>query len=136
MACLDTGAILDLVGRGSRQAQADVYKRLQALQSTQEELTTTRLNVAELWVGIFRSRDPQREQQRIEKVLSGLTILEHDELSAQLFGEIKAHLLDIGRPVGDTDTLIAAVARANGHSLLTRNAAHFQNVPGLTVLTY
>jgi predicted nucleic acid-binding protein len=41
-----------------------------------------------------------------------------------------------GRPVGDADLLIAAIAQTNGCSLQTRNPKRFRDVPGLTIEVY
>lgn len=45
-------------------------------------------------------------------------------------------MLDQGTPAGEMDTLIAAVALAQGEALVTRNARHFEGIAGLTVLGY
>ncbi|HPU32547.1 MAG TPA: type II toxin-antitoxin system VapC family toxin [Phycisphaerae bacterium] len=136
MACLDTNVLLDLLGRGTAEWGRRAREQVNSLRARHEDLVTTRFNVAELWVGIFRSRNPLEERRKVKAVLDDLTILDFDQLTGKLFGRFKAHLLNIGRPVSDMDILIAAVAQANGHSLVTRNPADFQNIPGLTVLTY
>lgn len=136
MACLDTSTFLDVMGRGTAEAERNALDCIDSLRRAQEFIFTTRLNVAELWVGVFRSRNPEEEQRKIGEALRDVGILDFDQLAAELFGEFKARLLSIGRPVGDLDVLIAAVARANGHALVTRNPADFQNMPGLTVISY
>jgi tRNA(fMet)-specific endonuclease VapC len=40
-------------------------------------------------------------------------------------------LLTQGRPIGPNDTLIAAIARANGAILITHNSNEFSRVAGL-----
>jgi predicted nucleic acid-binding protein len=52
------------------------------------------------------------------------------------FAAIEALMFKIGRPVGDLDALIAAVALAHGQLLVTRNARHFKDIPGLAVQSY
>ena len=37
------------------------------------------------------------------------------------------------RPAGDMDVLVAATAVAFGHKLITRNPAHFSDIPHLRV---
>lgn len=134
MACLDTSVLLDLLGRGGKSRHrraADAARRLAA-----EGLTTTRFNVAELLVGVARARDRAREEQAAQAVLSGLQVLEFDAPAARMFAEITAHLQRRGRPAGDMDVLIAAVALVNGESLLTRDVKHFARIPGLLLETY
>ena len=101
-----------------------------------EAICTARVSEAELRVGPHRSPDPVAELLRTERVLAGCTILEFDATAARIFAEVKAHLLNIGRPVGDMDVQIAAVALAGSQPLVTRNARHFADVPGLRVESY
>ena len=63
-------------------------------------------------------------------------VLDFDDSAARLFAGIAAELRRKGRPAGDMDVLIAATAMAGGHSLVTRNTAHFADIPHLTVETY
>ncbi len=99
-------------------------------------LATTRFCVAELYVGIELSVDRTRESGRVSEVLAGLDILEFGEDAARIYGYIQATLRRAGRPAGDMDTLIAATAIANGMPVMTRNAKHFDSMPGLVVVSY
>ena len=101
-----------------------------------ETLVTTRFNVAELYVGIEQSRDPFGEQQHVAEASGDMEILEFDGVAARAFARIQARLRAIGRPVGDMDVLIAAVALTSGESLVTRNGRHYMNMPGLAVIEY
>jgi len=136
MICLDTSTILDRLGRGGARRRLDVAAALQRHVLNGLSLATTRLNVAELWVGIERSRDRNHELSLVEAALTGVTILEFTESAARLFGKFTAHLLEMGRPAGDLDVLIAAVAMVNGCALLTGNTRHYSEIPGLVVETY
>lgn len=101
-----------------------------------QPLTTTRFNVAELHVGVRRSRNAESESAKVERLIQGLTVLEFDDLSARVFGSVVAGLARVGRPVGDMDVLTASVAIAHGEVLVTRNRRHFSAIPGLVVLGY
>ena len=101
MACLDTTFILDLRGRGGANLQSRARTTLHQLIQTGQAITTTRINVAELYVGVERSHDPTRELAIPSSLLSTVEILEVDERSARQFGRASAHLFGIGRPVGD-----------------------------------
>lgn len=136
MACLDTTCLIDWTGRAGRalqqRARAAILRRVQ----TGERLTTTRFNVAEMLVGSCRARNPAAELEKIELVLSGLVVLEFDAVSARLFAQITADLQRRGRPIGDMDVLIAAVAMSHGQTLVTRDVGHFRAVPGLEIVEY
>jgi tRNA(fMet)-specific endonuclease VapC len=136
MACLDTGVVLDIAGRGGRARATAAEACLMRLLFQGQDLCSTYFTLAELWVGVERSSRPGVEQARIEHVFSRLVILDFDDRSARLYGGITAHLQRIGRPVGDMDVLIASVAMANGQVLVTRNPKHFGGIPGLTLASY
>ena len=99
-------------------------------------LAKTRFNVAELYVGIERSQSPEREEKRILQILEDMEILEFTDTAARVFGRLTARLRSIGRPSGDMDVLIAAVAICNKQALVTRNPRHFAEINELTVLSY
>jgi predicted nucleic acid-binding protein len=137
MACLDTSLLVDVAGGGGRGAQARARTKLAELLETAETLATTRFNVAELWVGVERSRDPDAERRTVEAILEPLAVLEFDEASARAFGRITAYLRTMGSPRGDMDVLIASVALVHGEDVIvTRNRAHFEGIPGLRLETY
>ena len=136
MACLDTSFLLDAAGRGGRRLKARAREKLASLIEGGDALTTTRFNVAELWVGVERTRDRQGELVAVETMLEPLTVLDFDESSARVFGRITAHLYAHGSPRGDMDVLIASVVLVHGDRLVTRNVKHFEGIPELVVETY
>ncbi len=136
MAVADTSFLLDLArGPGSR-IGGKARARLRGLRAADDPLATTRFNVAELLVGVARSRDPDAERRKIENLLRPFTILEFHAGSAEAFGRIVGHLQATGIPIGDMDALIGAVALKAGHAVVTRNVRHFGRIPGLQVITY
>ena len=137
MALLDTTALIDLTRRPTSPHLLRLDSLTRQLITSGETLCTSRINEAEFWVGVFRAANPVRETAKVEGVLSMLVMLEFDAAAAKRFGQVQAQLFAVGRPAGgQADLMIAAVALANGQSLVTRNARHFATVPGLTVLSY
>lgn len=136
MACLDTTLLIDLL-RSNRERRHRALAKIEVVAGRSEQIVTTRLNLAELYVGIELSDDPPRDGQRVCSVLKHLDgILDFDDAAAKVYGQVTAHLLRTGLPAGDMDVLIAATAMAQGHCLITRNASHFANIPRLAVETY
>ena len=136
MACLDTATLLDLAPPGERRARAAARKKVEAIRCRGEALVTTRLNVAELLVGVVRSKDPRTERRKVEALLRRLQVLELDARGAVAFGRIVGYLQEQGQKIGDMDALIASVCISHGHGVVTRNTRHFSRVPGLRVETY
>jgi tRNA(fMet)-specific endonuclease VapC len=54
-----------------------------------------------------------------------------DHQAAHEYAKIRAHLKKMGTPIGPNDMLIAALALANGMTLVTHNTVEFSRVPGL-----
>lgn len=135
MACLDTTLLIDLARPGGRWKRRALEK-VRQLVDRGEALVTTWLNLAELYVGVERSRDAWREERAVQAVVGELGVLDFDDRAARLFGQVTAHLQRIGKPAGDIDVLIAATSMAAGHCVVTRDASHFQNIPEFAVETY
>lgn len=136
MGCLDTTVFLDMAGRGGRAPRERAKSVLLDLSARGEPLTTTRFSLAELYVGVARSAQPDRELERIQEWFADVTILDFDDFAARVFGEVVGALLSRGTPIADMDALIAAVAIRNDQTVITRNLRHFQGIPGLRVTGY
>ena len=65
--------------------------------------------------------------------LDGVIILDLTEQVAETFGDVRASLLDVGRPVPALDLLIAATALHHGLTLVTHNVRDYASVPGLSI---
>lgn len=136
MACLDTTFLIDLAGGGGKVRCNRAATKLRALIARGDGIVTTRFNVAELFVGVYRSRNPEVETNTVEALLSGVGILEFGHREARLFGQLTAHLQKLGRPTGDMDVLIASTVLTAGHVLVTDNRSHFADIRELVVETY
>jgi tRNA(fMet)-specific endonuclease VapC len=120
-----------------RDRKRRALNKVDSLVGRGERIVTTRVNLAELYVGIELSDNPEREYTRIRNIVDHVdAVLELDDPAAQAFGQIVAHLRRLGRPPGDLDVLIAAIALENGHCLVTLNPSHFADIPCLRVESY
>ena len=59
--------------------------------------------------------------------------LAFDDRAAEEYGKIRAHLSGQGTLIGPNDLMIAAIALANGMTLVTHNTSEFSRVPGLAL---
>ena len=132
---LDTNVLIDL-GDPRRAGHQMAVALSRNVIRNGEPLCTTRINIAELRVGLERAADRAREEQRFERATAALVLLEFDEAAAEHFGRVEAYLYSLGRPVGDMDALIAAICLTHGQRIITRNGKHFADVPGLVVEGY
>lgn len=88
---------------------------------------------AELFYGAMKSANPERNSALQREFLGQFVSLSFDDLAAQSFGDIRAQLEARGTPIGAYDLQIAAIALANGLTLITHNTREFNRVDGLQV---
>jgi len=89
------------------------------------------LSLAELYEGVYYSRDPEGDAQDLNNFLRGVTVLGIDEAVVQIFGRERGRLRAAGTLIGDFDLLIAATALQHNLTLLTNNRSHFERVAGV-----
>lgn len=87
--------------------------------------------VAELYKGVYYSQKLQQNLNVLEQFLRLMPIVEFNQSAAKEFGKIQAELRRIGKPTGEIDAVIAAVARSRQDILVTNNTRHFINIPNL-----
>lgn len=101
-------------------------------------LCTTEINVFELVVGVYHSK--QHVQDHLAKLftlLSRMTILPLTRKGTLKAGEIAGMLLSKGIPVEDSDCLIAGIAISHGETeIITANKDHFNRIPGISVKSF
>lgn len=96
------------------------------------ELNTTAITIAEIGYGIARLPSGRRRDQlhaaatQVVGVDLASRIIAFDHDAAKQYGEIVATRERAGRPVGVPDAQIAAICRANGAPLATRDRADFE----------
>lgn len=123
MYLLDTNICVALLKKNS-QAVAEFNQR-----SSQCYFST--IVIAELYKGVYCSSQVTQNLTTLNEFISLMPIVDFDLKAAEDFGKIQSHLRQIGRPTGEIDAIIAAVARSRQDVLVTNNIRHFQNIPNL-----
>jgi tRNA(fMet)-specific endonuclease VapC len=126
MACLDTDFLIGLE-RGISQA----FSKLESLESEGETIFITAVTVAELYHGAYRAKNKERAVESADKSTLKFNVLDLDARSARLWGELSYKVKS--DEIGDLDLFIACISLSHGQTLVTRNARHFERVPGLKV---
>lgn len=91
--------------------------------------------VGELRFGARRAVRPEEALAQVRTFLRTAPVLLPDEGTAELYGDLKAELARLGRPIPDNDLWIAAIARQYDLPLATRDA-HFAQVPSLRTVAW
>jgi tRNA(fMet)-specific endonuclease VapC len=123
---IDTDWVIDHLN-----AVAEVTRRLKELEP--QGLALSIISAAELWEGVYFSRDQKRSQVMLEAFLSGVTILNLDEEVCKRFGHLRGSMRKRGQVMGDFDLLSAATALRHNLTLLTNNRKHFAGIAGLQI---
>jgi len=102
-----------------------------AFKKHEGQMCISSITLGELVHGAEQSTEPERNLADIERLIARLEVKPFDPQAAIHFGQIRAALAKIGRPVGPYDAMIAGHARALALVLVTNNENEFQRVPGL-----
>ena len=100
-----------------------------------EQLFTSSITLGELIYGALRVESRVAALlERIDRLLlTSPPVLPFDADAARRYGELRAGLERQGTPLAEADLRIAAIAQAQGLTMVTGNVRHFQRVPGLSV---
>lgn len=121
---LDTNVCIAVM-RGHERAVA----RLAAL--SPDDCVVSAVVVYELFTGVEKCREPERERAKVLRMLSMVRVVAFDEAAAKRAAQVRAELERAGKVCGPYDLLLAGHALALGVSLATNNTAEFARVGGL-----
>ena len=125
---IDTDWVIDHLHRLNR-----VVDRLEDL--APHGLGLSIVSLAELYEGMFYSRDPQGDAGVLHQFLDGVNVLPLDDEVCRIFARERGRLRAEGSLIGDFDLLIASTAMRHGLTLLTNNRRHFGRVQGLNIVS-
>ena len=93
------------------------------------------ITYVEIEEGILGSRDPRQGARAFRAFLRGVDVLGINRAVARRAARIRLDLRRAGRPITHRryDLLIAATALEHNLTLVTRNRAHYQDIPGVVL---
>lgn len=112
---------------------AQIVARIQDL--IPQGIALSVISLAELYEGVFYSRDPQKSEEALQDFLLGIELVGIDEEITRVFGRVRGKLRGEGKTVGDFDLLIGATALHLGLTLLTNNRRHFDLIENLQMIS-
>jgi tRNA(fMet)-specific endonuclease VapC len=124
----DTGSAADYIHR-----RRGVYEQARAAVQAGHRIGIGMPVLAELWFGVENSSSRTRNAEKLRRVLPQLIVWPLTEPAAQEYGRIAAELKRAGRPMGQIDMLIAAIALSLGSTTVVSSDSDLTVVPGLTV---
>lgn len=91
------------------------------------------VSVAELYEGVYASKDPAKDQQALENLLPSFSFLGVDQEICKIFGRERGKLRQQKKVLDNFDLLIASTALHHNLTLLTNNRKHFEQIVGLEI---
>lgn len=95
------------------------------------DLRVCSIVLGELYYGAAISKQPTANAALVYNFTQAMDCLPYEEVAAKEFGVLRAHLKNLGTPIGACDAMIAAIALSNNLTLVTHNTKEFSRVPGL-----
>jgi len=89
--------------------------------------------LGELQLGVEKSQHRQKNAVRLARLVEGIQLAVLDAETSRHYGQIRAELERLGKPIGANDYWIAAQGRALGAVVVTDNTGEFSRVSGLQI---
>jgi tRNA(fMet)-specific endonuclease VapC len=125
---LDTGIAGRFIDR-----REGVYERAQAEWARGNWVGITLTILGELAYRVEGGPNRDRNLQRLRRALDSWRLWPITEAAAFEYGRIAAELRRLGRPIGQNDMMIAAVALSLGNTTVVSADSDLTSVPGLSV---
>ena len=108
--------------------------RIKNLEDNGAILSTTSINVLELYYGALKTKEVERNLEVLRRLLGKLVVFDFTEEAAEKAGKILIELEARGQAIDFRDLFIGATALVNGYAILTENLEHFKRIDGLEIL--
>ncbi len=123
---LDTNVCIAVM-RGQAAAVSQLSARVPG------ECGVSAVTAYELFTGVAKCREPERERAKVVRLLSPMRVLPFEEQAARRAALVRADLEGRGQTLGPYDLLLAGHALALGLTLVTNNTREFSRVNGLVI---
>ena len=127
----DTSFLIDIM-----KSDKEAIKKAEEIENKGSTIAVTSISIFELFVGVTLSIKQDRERNKINRILKGLSIISFDEDSAIEAGKIFAQKRKNGMLIDPEDSMIAGICSKRNEILITRNIKHFNDIEGLRIESY
>jgi tRNA(fMet)-specific endonuclease VapC len=120
---LDTNVVIELF-----KGDSSIFSNIESALSVSIPFAV----LGELYLGAFRSKNPQKHNKQISDFLKKCYVLVADDITANHYALLKTELLNKGKPIPENDIWIAACTKQHELILVTRDK-HFNEIDGLQI---
>jgi predicted nucleic acid-binding protein len=93
------------------------------------------ITIGEILFGAVKDRWGAYRLKELRSRLRSVAIVPYDFVVCETYANLKEQLRTVGRCVADNDLWIAACAVRHSIPLVSDNRAHFDNIPGLVLIS-
>ena len=120
MVLLDTDLMINFLRKDK-----SASKKISELLNQHKLLSTTSLNVAELYFGAYLSEKKEENITAVNQLVSKLEIISFNHIDGKIYDELRAKLQKKGELINEIDIFIAAIAIEKDIKVITRNIKTF-----------
>lgn len=128
---VDTNFLSDILA-----GKSSARKTLTKIISEGYYILTTVITTSELFYGARRRKWQEDRVQKLHDFVHSLQVLDFTLEHSEIFGSLRAELVDTGQDIGFADTAIAAIALSLDLPIITANVKHFERIKGLNIISY
>jgi len=110
-----------------------IAKKFDELQDLGRMISVSSIVVSELQYGIEKSKYKEKNQEKVNKLLSKLEVIDFSESCAYFYGKIRSDLESRGLSIGNNDLFIASHAIEQNAILITSNVSEFSRIENLRI---
>ena len=93
------------------------------------------ITIGEILFGAYKGKWGETRLTELRSRLRSVTNVPYDFLVSDAYAHLKDQLRTVGRSVADNDLWIAACAVRYSIPVVSNNRAHFDNIPGLVLIS-
>jgi tRNA(fMet)-specific endonuclease VapC len=102
---------------------------------SKDDILITVITAYELLKGARLSSKPQENIENAKKAISSMQVLDFSSEASEEASLMFCELKKSGKMISELDILIAAIAKANGEAILTRDQ-HFKSIKGINLIEW
>ncbi|UUX92007.1 type II toxin-antitoxin system VapC family toxin [Methanoplanus endosymbiosus] len=125
MIILDSTFLIDLIRSQNSVKHKRAMAFLDEILNGDKTVSTTFINVYELYKGAYKTRNIRDSINKINEILRIIVVLDHSDDYYVRFGELSAELEKRGTPIGKYDEIVAAIVLQHGAKIVTNNTKDF-----------
>jgi len=127
---IDTSVIIPFLN-----GAPEIVDKVRDVSRTSDRVVITVITAYEMLKGAYLSSKREDNLRDVREAISNMEVLDLTPEACEEASSIFCSLKESGKMISEFDILIAAIAKANGEAILTRDQ-HFKSIKGIEVIQW